>query len=144
MEATCAFFGHRDAPWEVYPRLCESIRRLIEEEGCRRFLVGHNGTFDRMVYRALCEARVLHPHIDVCVVMAFLPTEREGWEYGRDACLPEGLERVPRRFSIPWRNKWMIRRSRFVVTYVRGEVGGAAQARHYARRQGRTLITLVR
>lgn len=40
---------------------------------------------------------------------------------------PEGLEAVPPRFAISWRNKWMVRESDAVVGYISHAWGGAAQ-----------------
>ena len=57
--------------------------------------------------------------------------------------LPEGIEAVPPRFAIVWRNKWMLRQSDYVVTYVTHSWGGAAQFASLAERQKKTVIHLL-
>ena len=59
-----------------------------------------------------------------------------------DTMLPGGIEEVPPRFAIVWRNKWMLRQSDYVVTYVTHFWGGAAQFAEMAVRQGKNVIYL--
>ena len=52
-------------------------------------------------------------------------------------------ETVPKRFAIFYRNKWMIERSDYVVTYVTHQIGsGAAQFKELAEKQGKIVIEL--
>jgi len=57
-----------------------------------------------------------------------------------DTLLPEGIEHVHPRFAISWRNKWMIRQSDYVVTYITHSTGGAAQFAKMAEKQGKIVI----
>ncbi|MBE6764742.1 MAG: hypothetical protein E7546_02525 [Ruminococcaceae bacterium] len=56
-----------------------------------------------------------------------MPTEQAAEKYGSDTVLPEGIEAVPKRYAIIWRNKWMIAQSDCVVTCITRPFGGAAQ-----------------
>lgn len=56
--------------------------------------------------------------------------------------LPEGIETVHPRFAISWRNKWMLKQSGYVVTYIIHSWGGAAQFAELAERQKKTVINL--
>ena len=109
-------------------------------------MVGNQGAFDRMVYKALCSLRKIYPHIALNVVLAYIPEKPP--EYApyydmADTCIPEGLERVPKRFAILYRNKWLVSVSQIVVTYVRCGVGGAAKAEEYARKKGKEILALA-
>ena len=73
METSCAFFGHHDASEAIYPKLKNTIEELITDRGVGRFMVGNNGAFDNMVYKALCELRRAYPHISVQVVLSRIP-----------------------------------------------------------------------
>ena len=55
---------------------------------------------------------------------------------------PEGLETVPKRFAISWRNKWMIQESDVVVTYITHSWGGAAQFADLAKRKKKRVINI--
>ena len=60
-----------------------------------------------------------------------------------DTMLPEGIEAVPRRFAITWRNKWMLRQAEYVVTYVTHSWGGAAQFAEMAEKKEKIVLSLA-
>lgn len=62
---SCFFIGHRETPDRVYPTLLETIERHITEYGVSEFVVGQYGNFDRLVIRALSQAKRAHPDITV-------------------------------------------------------------------------------
>jgi len=70
-----------------------------------------------MVRRQLEDLFQKYP-ITYSVVLAYLPTEKNKYDNLTNTIYPEGLETVPKRFAISWRNKWMIEQSDIVVTYV--------------------------
>ena len=52
----------------------------------------------------------------------------------------DGIETVPRRYAVCYRNRWMIRRSDYVITHVSSPVGsGAAKFKDLAEKQGKTV-----
>ncbi len=134
----CTFFGHRDAPQEILPRLRAAVALLIEQ-GTDTFYVGNQGNFDRMVRAVLREQQALHPSVRWAVVLAYLPTAP--CEY--PTVYPEGVENSPPRFAIDARNRWMLAQSDIVVTYVCRSYGGAATNKRRAQRQGKRVIELA-
>ena len=137
----CTFFGHKDTPKEIEPTLRSTLIDLIENKNVNVFFVGNNGNFDTMVRRQLEDLSHVYP-ITYNVVLAYLPTEKNKYDDLTHTIYPEGLETVPRRFAISWRNKWMIQQSDIVVTYVTHSFGGAAQFKEMAVRQGKIVIEL--
>lgn len=143
MSDACGFCGHADAPEEVYAPLRSCIESMICRQGVREFYVGSQGAFDRMALRALREMKKKHPAIRYAVVLAYLPG-KSGPQCPSDSTVfPEGLERVPPRFAIPLRNRWMVDNCRWMVAYVERSFGGAAKTLAYARKKGRTVIDLA-
>ena len=138
---TATFFGHKDTPKEIEPTLRSTLIDLIENKNVNVFYVGNNGNFDTMVHRQLEDLSQTYP-ITYSVVLAYLPTEKNKYDDLTHTIYPEGLETVPKRFAISWRNKWMIQQSDFVVTYVTHTYGGAAQFKEMAVRQGKAVIKL--
>lgn len=138
---TVTFFGHKDTPKEIEPTLQTTLVDLIENHGATEFYVGNNGNFDTMVRRQLEELSQVHP-ITYSVVLAYLPTKKNEYEDHSNTILPEGIETVPKRFAISYRNKWMINQADVVVTYVTHSFGGAAQFKEMAEKQGKTVIEL--
>jgi len=141
----CTFFGHRDTPVEINDVLQKVLLFLIEKKGVDHFLVGHNGTFDVMVQKALQNLKNIHPYIRYEVVLAYLPTEKntDGLLGYANTIYPDGIENIPPRFAISARNRWMVEKAQFVVTYTVYSAGGAAQFSSLAKKKGKTVINLA-
>ena len=138
----CTFFGHKDTPKEIEPTLRTTLIDLIKNHGATEFYVGNNGNFDTMVRRQLENLSQTYP-ITYNIVLAYIPTKKSEYEDHSNTILPEGIETVPKRFAISYRNKWMIQQSDVVVTYVTHSFGGAAQFKEMAEKQGKTVIELI-
>ena len=108
------------------------------------FYVGNKGSFDRLARSILRELVQEYSQINYSVVLERLPgKQNEDYpEDFSDTMLPVGIEEVPPRFAIVWRNKWMLRQSDYVVAYVTHSWGGAAQFAEMAERQQKTVIRL--
>ena len=138
---TATFFGHKDTPKEIEPTLRSTLIDLIENKNVTVFYVGNNGNFDTMVRRQLEDLSRIYP-ITYSVVLAYLPTKKNKYDNLTNTIYPEGLETVPKRFAISWRNKWMIKQSDVIVTYVTHTFGGAAQFKEAAKRPGKSVVEL--
>lgn len=141
---TCTFFGHRDTPKETEPILRSTLIDLIENRKVLKFYVGNHGSFDEMVKRNLIELKRFYP-IDYAVVSAYLPSKNcyIGKKNFIDTIVPEGIEKVPRKFAINYRNKWMIEQSDYVVTYVNRTVGGATRFKKLAENKKKIVINIA-
>lgn len=136
----CAFLGHRDTPYDVKPLLRKVIVELIEK-GVKQFYVGNQGNFDIMAHELLSELKASY-RISFDIVLAYMP--KNGFiPYDMiHTIFPEGMETVPPRFAIEYRNKWMIAHSDIVVTYVTHSFGGAAKFKEFASKKGKIIIEL--
>lgn len=142
--AVCTFFGHRDCPEAVKPYLREVLVDLIVNKGVDTFYVGNQGRFDGIVRSVLRELVQAYPEIRYAVVLAYLPGEKRAYNDDSDTMLPEGIEDVHPHYAVVWRNRWMLQRADFVVTYIAHPWGGAARFADKARRAGKTVINLFR
>lgn len=120
----CTFFGHRDCPETIRPKLRNELTRLITEHRVDMFYIGNQGCFDALVRSVLRELQEEYP-LYYAVVLAYMP--QQGHEDYSDTMLPEGIESVHPRYAISWRNNWMLQQSEYVVAYVTHSWGGAAQ-----------------
>ena len=136
---TCCFFGHREVEDDIESILKETIVQLINE-GVKNFYVGNHGAFDKMVYRVLKKICEENPTVKFAVVLAYLSTKGNNYS---NSIYPEGLEKVPMRFAISHRNKWMIDKSDYVIVYVKRNVGGAVQFYEMAKRKGKKVINIA-
>ena len=135
--SACTFFGHRDAYRLDRDLLLETIRQRILQ-GDDVFYVGNQGEFDSAVYRCLKQLREEYPHIRVCVVLAYLPTEKDGEI--PDSMYPE-IEGHP-RFALDRRNRWMIDRADACICYIDHTWGGAYKYVKHAQKRGLTVINV--
>ena len=138
---TVTFFGHKDTPTTIENDLNKTLIDLIENHNATIFFVGNNGNFDSMVRRQL-ELLSQTYNITCNIVLAYLPTVKSEYDDFSNSILPEGIETTPKRFAISYRNKWMVKQSDIVVTYVTHNWGGAAQFKELAKKHGKTVIEL--
>lgn len=144
--AACIFFGHRSTDTTYAKVLAQQIEFLICNYGVDTFYVGNQGNFDFMVLCALREMQSKYSYIQYFVVLAYMPgkkqKEEENIKY-YETIYPDGLETVPRRFAISFRNKWMIQHSEYVIACVYYSSSGAGQFVRYAKNKKKTVINLT-
>ena len=139
----CTFFGHRDCPETIKPKVREVLVDLIINHDVDMFYVGHQGQFDAYVRSTLKVLKREYPQINYAVVLAYIPGKQTEYDDFSDTMLPEDIEFVHPHYAISWRNNWMLKRSDYVVTYITHSWGGAAQYAYRANRQGKIIINLV-
>ena len=140
MELICTFFGHRNCGDGMVTELRKPLIDLIENMNVNCFYVGNQGNFDRLVQYELKQLKKYYP-IECYIVLAYMPTKNQQSE-GLECFVPEGIETVPPRFAIEYRNRWMLERADYVVGYVYRPFGGAAKFLKMAIRKNKTVMNL--
>ena len=142
---TCTFFGNRDINTEIVKKpLNEILTYLIENKGVDTFYVGNQGNFDYLVRTQLEILKEKYPYISYGIALAYIPKEKkenERMNY-EQSFIPEGVEKGPIRFAIDRRNRWLIKNSDYVITCVRGNIGGAAKYKEIAEKKGKIVINI--
>lgn len=136
---TCTFFGHADATEEVKGKLLEVIVDLIIKEGVDTFYVGNHGNFDKMAYSVLLELSEVY-EIKLHVVLSAVPVGK--LPAYKSTIVPEGIENVPPKLGIDYRNRWMVKKADYVITYVKRCFGGAHKFQEYAKKQNKVIISI--
>ena len=139
---SCAFFGHRDAPYDIEMPLRKILIDLITNQNVTMFYVGNQGAFDYIAKTVLQSLQKEYTHIRSVVVLAYLPRDDQNEQNEVETLFPEGLELVPPKFAIDRRNKWMIAKADYVVTYV-NRLGGASRYKELADKQGKIVYNLA-
>lgn len=141
---TCCFFGHHDCSGAVKPLIRQKIMEIYEKYPDTVFYVGNQGRFDALVLSVFKDMLREGMEPDFCVVLAYHPDMGNVPDVGHEYTLyPEGIERVPKRAAISWRNKWMVDRSDMVVCYIRHRHGGAAKFVEMAEKKGKWVVNLA-
>ena len=138
----CTFFGHANAPCGLEMKIYNIARQLIEDQGVDLFYIGNHGNFDRMAYTAIKKLKSELPKIRYYRVLSRMPVTKDV-DMEEDTLIPEGIETVHGRYSVIWRNSWMLDRADFVITYVTHSYGGAAKCKQMAEKKGKIVINLV-
>ena len=70
------------------------------------------------------------------MVLAYIPIPINDYQKAipENSILPDGIEKVPKRFAIDYRNKWMIKKSDYVITYVNDISGHSIKFKDLAER----------
>lgn len=134
------FCGHREIAQttEVEEWLQTVIRGLIEQ-GATTFYLGGYGAFDGLAASVLRKEKKNHPSIERILVLAYLNGRQDA--VGYDGSVYPELEKIPRRFAILHRNRWMVQSADVVVAYVLHDWGGAATTLRYAKQKRKRIIS---
>ena len=135
------FCGHRDV-------ICsDDLKRQLKfvlcdliMEGADTFLLGGYGSFDSMAAIVVRELKSTYPQIRSSLVLAYLNRDYNAELY--DDTIYPPLERVPLRYAISQRNRWMVDTADVVVSYVIHSYGGAATTLRYAEQKKKRVIHL--
>lgn len=142
---SCTFFGHRDCTEAIQPALQDAIHHMISHQGVNHFYVGHQGKFDQMAFSALQALEHSFPWIRYEIVLAYLP-QKENWReesWLAHTMLPDGIEQVPKRFAIVYRNNWLLEHADHIIAAIDHPWGGAAQFVRKAERMGKQVLHLI-
>lgn len=134
------FCGHREIEQttEVEEWLQTVIHGLIEQ-GATTFYLGGYGAFDGLAASVLRKEKKNHPWIELILVLAYLNGRQDAAGY--DGSVYPELEKIPRRFAILHRNRWMVQSADVVVAYVLHDWGGAATTLRYAKQKRKRIIS---
>lgn len=134
------FCGHREIAQttEVEEWLQTVIHSLIEQ-GATTFYLGGYGAFDGLAASVLRKEKKNHPSIELILVLAYLNGRQDA--VGYDGSVYPELEKIPRRFAILHRNRWMVQSADVVVAYVLHDWGGAATTLRYAKQKRKRIIS---
>ncbi len=139
----CTFFGHHDCTGDIRKRLQAAILAMIDEQGVDTFYVGHQGAFDRMAAEVLSTIVQEKQSVRYFVVLAYLSSAAQmDAERVQHSLVPEGLEFVPRKYAIAWRNEWLISHSDCVIAHVIYHCGNAAAYVAKAERKGKIVVNI--
>ena len=143
------FCGHAD--FQKTPALSSRLLTLLAEhvgDTPAEFYLGGYGGFDSLAYEVASQYKKIHPQVSLVFVTPYLSVEYQRTHLAEaaaryDSILYPELERVPPRFAITHRNRYMVEKADLVIAYVCRERGGAYQAYRHALRKGKAVINLA-
>ena len=149
MANVCTFCGHSKIYGNtdsIKSKLQDTIQHLIEVEHFNYFLIGNYGAFDRMAAVDCLEAKKLHPHITVSLVIPYyrphIDDYDKAWRNRFDSVIFPELEETPYQYRIIKANQYLVDSADVVIAYVTSQIGGAAKTLNYAQRKKKRIILL--
>lgn len=146
MSKVCCGFGHREVFENISERISSAVRTAAEQ-GCEIFYTGAMGRFDEMFSTEVRAIKKNFPNIKLICVMPYMTNKinTQGdylYTLYDDILVPTELADVHYKAAITKRNQWIIQRSELVIVYTRRNFGGAYNAKRYAERMKKEIITI--
>ncbi len=161
IENSCCFTGYRpdkyDFPFDSncpeYRQFCGRLQTAIAEmieNGCTEFFCGMAYGFDIVAGEHVALIKKLNKSIRLVGVVPYHGQEKgwsNTWQRRYRELLAECDEVVTlndayTKWSFQQRNRYMVDRSRYVVTYFHGKSGGTDNTVKYALKNGREVLNI--
>jgi uncharacterized phage-like protein YoqJ len=144
------FCGHSDyVPNSSDEQIVMEILDNRVKDTCNEFFLGEYGGFDSFAYRCAKKFKQCYSNSKLVFITPYISSEYQSKyikEYGKDrfdlVIYPE-LEKIPPKFAILYRNRWMIDQADIVISYISRQYGGAYKMYEYARRKNKELYNIV-
>lgn len=139
---TAIFIGHDNCFGLDVEKLKNTIELLIKN-GVTEFISGGMGGFDRTSARAVFDLKAKYPHIKNNIMIPYLNYKIFNEDLFDEIILPEGIEILPPKLTIVFRNHEMVDNAQYAVCFVNHSTGGAASTYRYAVRKDLEIINLA-
>lgn len=143
------FCGHTYfSQTEEYERKFLSILEEKVGDAAADFYLGGYGAFDTFAFECCKQYKQTHPNVHLVLITPYLTPEFQKNHlqfYKRiyDSILfPDVLTKVPPRFAILRRNKWMVEQADVVVACIEHTYGGAYQTYRHAQIKKKEIFNL--
>ena len=142
------FCGHGDySPSKEHEKMIfDFLEEKIGGQLAELYLGGY-GNFDSFAYRCGEIYQVTHPNTKLFFVTPYLTrkNQKDRLEYVKkryDGIIYPPLEKIPPRFAILHRNRWMVEQADCVIAYVTHKWGGAYRTLQHAKRRHKEICDL--
>ena len=143
---SCFLMGNRHTPSSIREQLAEVVKRHITEYDVTSFTVGRYGNFDSLAAGVLREMKKQYPNVELYLLAPYALTQKTEIPMDFNGTFyPEGLEKVPLRYSIVQANRYMVQNSDFLISYCQ-HIGNTRKIVEYAQRlekKGLIKVTLL-
>lgn len=143
-EKICTFCGHRTIfDNTVREDINHTILDLIENHSVTKFYSGNMGSFDYICENELLNIKKIFSEVKLCWIAPYFTQEINkelNCDYDEIIVLDSSQTHYKR--AIPERNRYMVRKSDFLLCYLRHDYGGAYDTMKYAEKLGVKIINI--
>ncbi len=126
-------------------KILKTIERVTNSTDATFYLGGYGG-FDNFARLCCMEYKKTHPNSKLIFVTPYLNEAylrfRNEYNY-YDEILYPNLETKPLKYAIIERNKWMVKNSNFLISYVTNSWSGAGKTLEFAKKYKTKYINLA-
>ena len=143
-----AFCGHSEyrENKEDEKRIIEVIKSKIDDRPCDFFL-GEYGNFDKFCYNIAKKIKEEKTNVKLVFVTPYIEEiyikKRTEGKNRFDMILYPELEKIPYRYAITHRNRWIVQRAELIIAFVNRKYGGAYAMYKYAKRIGKEVYNIA-
>ena len=119
-----SFFGHRGfLKGEEYQGLfLKCLEEKVGDEYAEFYLGGY-GNFDDFAYACCLKYKKLHPKTKLVFITPYITADYQenhlkNKKERYDEIVYPGLENIPLRFAITYRNRWMVEKADCIIVYI--------------------------
>jgi uncharacterized phage-like protein YoqJ len=143
------FCGHSQYTGSVEDeqKIISLLTKIIGDSHAELYLGGY-GSFDAFALKCGKKYQEKHPRTRLIFVTPYITIDyqKNHLNYQKelyDDILYPNLEKVPLKFAISYRNRWMIEQADHVVAYIDHDFGGAYQTYKHAKRKKKPIFNLT-
>ena len=108
------------------------------------FFLGGYGGFDWFAYRCAKKFQKEHEEAKVIWITPYLNSSLSDDKKNRfDLIVYPELEKIPLKYAIVYRNRWMVEQADIVISYIINQYGGAYAMYQYAKRKNKEIYNIA-
>ncbi len=143
------FCGHSQytKSGEDEEKIISLLTELIGNHRAELYLGGY-GDFDEFARQCGQKYQKSHPNTKLVFITPYITPsfQKKHLVYKKelyDDIIYPALEKVPLKFAISYRNKWMVEQADYVIAYIEHDFGGAYQTYKYAKRKSKSVFNIT-
>ena len=143
------FCGHSDyiETKQDEEKILNFLTQTVKDSPAELYLGGY-GAFDSFALKCGKKYKQAHPNTKLIFVTPYLTNnyQKNYLEHQKalyDEIIYPELEKVPLKFAISYRNKWMVEKADSIVAYIDHSHGGAYKTSKYAIKNNKPVFNLT-
>lgn len=142
-----SFCGHSDyiAKKDDIQTLLNYLNTIIGNSSVV-FMLGEYGNFDRFAYHCCALYKENHANASLLYVTPYLESktlQSLSSEQRFDDIVYPSLEKIPKRYAILHRNRYMVEQADIIIVYITHTFGGAYKTYQYAMKLKKRIFNLA-
>ena len=121
-------------------KILSILERIVADEKAEFYLGGY-GDFDEFAFECCKKYKLNHPKVSLILITPYIRTACNLNAF--DGIIYPEIERVPLKFAISFRNKWMVNKADYVICAVDHDWGGAYTTYRYAKLKKKSVFNIL-